>query len=101
MKCGLAPTFLWHSKPVICQSWRSALHSHSPPDRIKAFFLSLKTIGKKKLENVGNTVPFTTALNLLNARVSQDMEFDEFPNCGQDLLDNKFYGQSVNNVEGK
>ena len=60
-----------------------------------------EAVAKKKLENVGNIVPFTTALNLLNARVSQDMDFDEFPNCGQDLLDNKFYGQSVNNVEGK
>lgn len=47
------------------------------------------------LDKVGDLMEFQTSIDLIDARLRQDMEFPDFPTCGKDLVEKKYYGKTV------
>lgn len=47
------------------------------------------------LQGVGELREFKTSIDLVPARIAQDLEFSDFPTCGKDLIEGKYYGRPV------
>jgi hypothetical protein len=54
-----------------------------------------EAVDEGHLERVGDIIDMGVSIDLLMARLEQDYKFDDFPMCGKDLLNKKYYGQPV------
>lgn len=48
-----------------------------------------------ELDKVGELREFSTSIDLIDARLRQDMDFPDFPTSGKDLIEHKYYGEAV------
>ncbi len=54
-----------------------------------------EAIEMEDINKVGEIGEFHTSIDLVRAKIEQDMEFKDFPMCGKDLLEKKYYGKEI------
>jgi hypothetical protein len=59
-----------------------------------------EAVDKGELDKVGDMVNMAARLDLTMARTEQDYQFSDYPNCGEDLLECKYYGQPITDIKG-
>jgi hypothetical protein len=58
-----------------------------------------EAVNMEDITKVGTLYDFQTSIDLISARMEQDMVFDKFPISGKELLENKYYGKNITEIK--